>query len=182
MLFLKETDFVLTEILCLLFAFPGKNKMSVETFSWEIRKRKSPHLLIGFLYPISEKCCMIMPLSRGCSGVRLLLHCLSSQHGLSQQCWFVQGLVHVVMVVSSFRSGGNIPNTGGKQPTWAGRRASWMDGGAQRRLWLVYSQTWFAWSLTCIPKALMQLRCSEMIQRERKWFTARFQKPRALLS
>lgn len=78
---------------------------------------------------------MIMPLSRGCSGVRLLLHCLSSQHGLSQQRWFVQGLLHVVvMVVSSFRSGGNIPNTGGKQPTWAGRRASCMDGGAQRRL------------------------------------------------
>lgn len=38
MLFPKETDFVLADILCLLLAFPAQNEVSGEMFSWERRK------------------------------------------------------------------------------------------------------------------------------------------------
>lgn len=55
---------MLADILCLLFTFPGENKMSGETLIWEIRKKKSTHVLTGYLYPASAKHYMIVPLSQ----------------------------------------------------------------------------------------------------------------------
>lgn len=133
LLFLKETDFVLADILCLLFAFPGKNKMSGETFSWEVRKRKSTRLSIGYLYPPSKKHYMIMLLSqspqrpqgcaalpRGCrSGTRLFGRC---SVWLWRWQWVASGL------------GAMPPHAPGEQPPWVCRHLRWRGRGAGRSL------------------------------------------------